>query len=150
MTHSTTALAVRLDAIRTELQGLPFHQACELVLNNTDAGKATITFAVNDFTSNPHGALHGGILYAMMDVACFWAVIPQIGINQHPVSVEVNTSLVRAAYSDETVEIKSWVDRIGNSLAAMRCEAYAVDQKSHKRLIATGSVTKSILTDRKK
>ena len=42
--------------------------------------------------------------------------------------------------------LRGRADRIGRTLAAMRAEAYAVNADGEERLIATGSVTKSILS----
>jgi uncharacterized protein (TIGR00369 family) len=138
----------RLEQVRDGVLKHAFHQACELVLNHSADGRAEISFAVNEFTANPQGALHGGILYAMMDVACFFAVVPQLNADQHPVSVEVHTSVLRAALKGDTVIIRSRVDRLGRTLAAMRCDALVIDADGSERLIGTGNVTKSILTGR--
>lgn len=135
----------KLSDIRDAVLDLPFHKACELALDHFESGRARLAFAVNDFTGNPQGVLHGGILYALMDVACFFALCTQLQREQHAVSVEVNTSVLRAAKKDETVWLESQVDRVGRNLAAMRCEAYAEDAQGTRRLIATGSVTKAIL-----
>mgnify|MGYP005751063595 FL=1 len=138
----------RLEQVREGVLNHAFHRACELSLEHSAEGRAEIRFAVNDFTANPQGALHGGILYAMMDVACFFAVVPQLAADQHPVSVEVHTSVLRAALKGDTVIIRSWVDRLGRTLAAMRCDALVIEADGSERLVGTGSVTKSILTGR--
>lgn len=138
----------RLENVREGVLSHPLHRACELTLHHAGDGRAELSFAVNDFTGNPQGALHGGILYALMDVACFFAVVPALAEEQHPVSVEVHTSVLRAARHGERVVLRSQLDRLGRTLAAMRCEAFAVDSQASERLIATGSVTKSILSGR--
>lgn len=138
----------RLENVREGVLSHPFHRACELTLQYATDGRAELGFLVNDFTGNPQGALHGGILYALMDVACFFAVLPALTDDQHPVSVEVHTSVLRAARQGERVLLRSQVDRLGRTLAAMRCEAFARDADGNERLIATGSVTKSILNER--
>lgn len=138
----------RLQQVREGVLSHPLHRACGLELVHSAGGRAEVRFAVNDFTVNPQGALHGGILYAMMDVACFFAVVPQLNEDQHPVSVEVHTSVLRAAQQGETVVIRSWVDRLGRTLAAMRCDALVINADGSERLIGTGNVTKSILTGR--
>jgi uncharacterized protein (TIGR00369 family) len=138
----------RLEQVRDGVLSHPLHRACELTLGHSANGRAEVRFAVNDFAANPQGALHGGILYAMMDVACFFAVVPLLDDDQHPVSVEVHTSVLRPALKGEDVVIRSWVDRLGRTLAAMRCDALVIDADGHERLIGTGNVTKSILTGR--
>ena len=138
----------KLEQVVDTVLAHPFHQACELTLEHCTDGVADVRFPVNGFTGNPQGALHGGILYAIMDVASFLAVSSRLAENQHAVSIEVHTSVLRAALPGETVRITSRVDRLGRTLAAMRCEAHAVSPEGETRLIATGSVTKSIITER--
>ena len=135
----------RLEQVRDAVLSHPFHAACELQLESAADGRAELRFPVNSFTGNPQGALHGGILYALMDVACFFAVMTLLEAHEHAVSIEVNTSVLRAARPGEQVRLNSHVDRRGRTLAAMRCEAHAIDADGKSRLIATGNVTKSIL-----
>ena len=135
-----------LEQITETVLAHPLHSACELDLVEAGNGAAVLTFAVNDFSTNPQGALHGGILYALMDVACFFAVMTRLSEDQHPVSVEVHTSVLRAARAGETVRMEARLDRLGRTLAASRCEAYAQGSTGEPRLIATGSVTKAIVT----
>jgi acyl-coenzyme A thioesterase 13 len=137
----------KLDQIRETVLAHPLHVASELTLEQAGHDGATLHFSVNDFTSNPQDALHGGILYALMDVACLFAVLPRLEMNEHAVSVEVSTSVLRAARRGERVTLRSKVDRRGRTLAAMRCEAYATDTGGSERLIATGNVTKAIVTE---
>ena len=100
---------------------------------------------MNDFTTNPQGALHGGIVYALMDVACFFAAISKLPSDQHAVTIETHSSVLRAASQGEQIIIRAHVDRLGRTLAAMRAEAYALNAQQQERLIATGSVTKAII-----
>ena len=135
----------RLDVARDEVLAHPLHRACELELIQAGEGTSELRFQVNDFTTNPLGALHGGITYALMDVACFFAAVPLLEDDQAPVTIETLSSVLRAAFKGETVILRGKADRIGRTLAAMRAEAYAVNDAGEERLIATGSVTKSII-----
>lgn len=135
----------RLDVTRDEVLAHPLHQACELELMQAGDGTSELRFQVNDFTANPLGALHGGILYALMDVTCFFAAVPLLEDHQAPVTIETHNSVLRAAFKGETVILRGKADRIGRTLAAMRAEAYAINAEGEERLIATGSVTKSIM-----
>lgn len=123
----------------------PLHRACELELIHAADGNSELRFAVNDFCTNPIGTLHGGILYALMDVACFFAASTLLKPDQHVVTVETHSSVLRAAQQGEHVIIRAHTDRLGRTLAAIRVEAHAVDQSGQERLIATGSVTKSVI-----
>jgi uncharacterized protein (TIGR00369 family) len=135
-----------LETVRDDVLSHDFHRACELQLLEAGEGHASTRFRVNDFTANPQGPLHGGILYAMMDVSSFFAVTTKLENGQHPVSVEVNTSVLRAAQKGDYVYIDAKADRVGRTLASIRAEAHVEDASGHRRLIATGTVTKSILS----
>ncbi len=134
-----------LNQMKDDVLAHPLHQACELELISAADGRSEVRFPVNDFTTNPQGALHGGIVYALMDVACFFAVISKLPPEQHAVTTETHSSVLRAASKGERVIIRAHVDRLGRTLAAMRAEAYAVNAEQQERLIATGSVTKAII-----
>lgn len=137
----------RIEAVRDKVLAHPFHRACGLELLSAADGEAEIAIAMNEFTLNPQGALHGGIVYAFVDVACFFAAISKLGPDQHPVSIETHVSLLRAAGKSDRLTIRAKVDRLGRTLAAMRAEVIA-DDGEKQRLVATGSVTKSILRGR--
>lgn len=134
-----------IDQIKDGILAHPLHRACELELVSAVDGRSEVRFPVNDFTTNPQGALHGGIVYALMDVACFFAAASRLPPEQHAVTIETHSSVLRAASRDEQVVIRAHVDRLGRTLAAMRAEAYAINAQQQERLIATGSVTKAIV-----
>lgn len=135
----------RLEQVRDEVLAHPFHHACGLELLSAADGTAEIAIAMNEFTVNPEGSLHGGIVYAFVDVACFFAALTWLEPHQHPVSIETSFSLLRAAGTGDRVTISARVDRLGRTLAAMRAEVHA-DNGERSRLVATGSVTKSIIS----
>ena len=134
-----------IDQIKDDILAHPLHRACELELVSAVDGRSEVRFPVNDFTTNPQGALHGGIVYALMDVACFFAAASRLPPEQHVVTIEPHRSVLRAASRGEQVVIRAHVDRLGRTLAAMRAEAYAINAQQQERLIATGSVTKAIV-----
>ena len=135
----------RLEEVRDSVLAHPLHSACQLELLSAGEGRSEVRFAVNDFTANPMGALHGGILYALMDVACFFAVVPSLSADQQPVTVETHSSVLRAAMKGESVVIRARLDRLGRTLGpGVGQEALAVNASGEERLIATGSVTKAI------
>lgn len=134
----------RLESIRSEVLAHPLHSACEMTLARAEDGHAETGFAVNDFTVNPQGILHGGIVYAMVDVSCFFALVSQLPADQHAVTAEIHCSMLRGARRGEQVLIRSRVDRLGRTLAAMRADVL-VARDEGEVLIATGSVTKAIV-----
>ncbi|MGH8493049.1 MAG: PaaI family thioesterase [Moraxellaceae bacterium] len=126
------------------IMATPLHQACGLELLSSDEGRSEIRFAVNDFSHNVIGTLHGGITYAMIDVASFMALASVMPEGQHGVTVDIQVSVLRAANVGDAVHVRGRVDRVGRTLANMRAEAF-VKTPEGERLIATGTVVKALI-----
>lgn len=122
----------------------PLHAASGLAIVSSTGGRSEITFEVNDFTANVIDTLHGGILYAMVDVAAFMALLSVIPEGMHGVTADIQVSVLRAAKRGDTVHVRGWVDRVGRTLANMRAEAF-VPGPDGERLIGTGTVVKSLI-----
>ena len=91
------------------------------------------------------GILHGGILYALMDVAGLFALLPLLGPKEKAVSHDVHFSIMKAGKQGYAMEIRSEVVRRGKSIAFIRVEVWRVD-KGEESICATGTVTKSVLS----
>ena len=135
----------RFEFVRAGMFEHPLHHACELTCVSAADGQAHLTFTINDFSSNPQGTLHGGVLYALMDVACFCAVGTRLPVAQHAVSVDVGTTLLRAGRLGEIVHLRTRVDRLGRTLACMRAEAFVI-RDGTEVMIATGHVNKAVIS----
>lgn len=122
----------------------PLHQACGLELLSSEGGHSEIRFAVNDFSRNVIGTLHGGITYAMIDVAAFMALASVMPEGQHGVTVDIQVSVLRSASVGEAVHVRGRVDKVGRTLANLRSEAF-VKTVEGERLIATGTVVKAMI-----
>lgn len=122
----------------------PLHVACGLEVLSSADGRSEIRFAVNDFTGNVIGTLHGGILYAMADVAAFMALLSVIPDGLHGVTADIQVSVLRAAKVGEQVLARGRVDRVGRTLANMRVEAFVAGSEG-ERLIGTATVVKSLI-----
>ena len=134
------AVKDRLDLILSH----PFHRSCGLELDRLQEGRAICRFMLNDFTINPFGALHGGILYALLDTVSLIALLPMLGEDEHAVSHDVHYSIMRPVTRDYTVELEANVRRRGRTVAFIQGEMRrCVD--SRNELAATGTVTKTIL-----
>lgn len=129
---------------RERILSHPLHAASDLAVLASDGGASEITFAVNGFTANVIGTLHGGILYAMVDVAAFMALLSVIPDGLHGVTADIQVSVLRAAKQGDIVHVRGRVDRVGRTLANMRTEAFVLTE-GKERLIATGTVVKSLI-----
>lgn len=135
----------RFEAVRDDVLAHPLHRACGLTLVRAENGESEVGIELNDFTLNPEGALHGGMLYTFFDVASFLAVLTLLDADRHAVSIETHTSVLRAAFRGDRVRLRSRVERLGRRLASMRAEAHAIKPDGGEKLLATGSVTKAIV-----
>lgn len=130
-----------------KIHELPFHQFCGFQTVRQEAGRAVCRFPVNRNTANAFGLLHGGILYGLMDLTCVVALVPLLKDNETPVSHDVHFSILRPAPEGFDIEMRSEVVKSGKTIAFLKCDAYRVTD-AQDILIATGSVTKSIIKNR--
>jgi uncharacterized protein (TIGR00369 family) len=132
-----------LAALNQVVLTLPFHQFCGVSLVKQEAGRAVIQIPINGNTANPNGVLHGGILYAVMDVAAYLALAPLFNAGENAVSHDVHVSVMRPIAKGDTLELRSEVRRRGKGIAFMTVEAYAV---SSGQIVGTGTITKTFVS----
>lgn len=123
---------------------LPFHRFCGISLVRQEPGKSIVHMPINDNTGNVNGVLHGGVLYAMMDVAAFLALVPLFAPGETAVSHDVHVSVMRPIAKGSTLELRAAVRRRGKSIAFMQVEAWNVSLPEPV-LVGTGTVTKSFV-----
>ena len=131
------------DASVQAVLDIPLHRFLGVELRNLQDPSAGIRFPVGKAAQNPAGMLHGGIVYALLDVASFLALLPSLNHGEHAVTHDVAASLLRPVAAGATVELSATVLRRGRAVAFMRAEA-TVDGV----LVATGQVTKTVLAPR--
>ncbi|WP_346622757.1 PaaI family thioesterase [Blastococcus montanus] len=122
---------------------IPLHRFLGVQLRDERDLAAGIRFPVGEAAQNPAGMLHGGVVYALLDVASFLALLPQLGADEHAVTHDVSASLLRPVRAGATVEVTATVLRRGRAVAFLRAEA-TVDGE----LVATGQVTKTVVGPR--
>ena len=74
----------RFEEVRDDVLSHPLHRACGLRLHKAADGESEVEIELNDFTLNPEGSLHGGMLYTFFDVACFFACLTLLEADKHP------------------------------------------------------------------
>lgn len=131
--------------LRTELIfKAPLQQFCGLTLKYQSSEYADCVFTVGENTGTPFGTTHGGVLYAMMDVASLCALIPHLKDSEHAVSHSVNFSLMRAAKDGEEVVLRARLLKRGKKVAFISVEGLVFDKDQEKQ-IAVGNVVKTII-----
>lgn len=132
-------------AINESVFTLPFHRFCGVELVHQEPGKSVVRIPIDENTGNVNGVLHGGILYAVIDVAAFLALVPLFAPGEMAVSHDVHVSVMRPVPKGATLELRAEVRRRGRGIAFMQVEAWNVTA-TPPVLAATGSVTKSFVS----
>ena len=99
-----------------------------------------IWFPVGPEAANDVGMLHGGVIIALLDVASYLALLPELGPHENAVTHDLMSQLVRAVPSGARVEVRGSVIRRARSVAFLSAEA-----RVDGAVVATGQVTKTII-----
>ncbi len=119
-------------------------QLAGLELVKQEPGCAVTRFNVTEPISAGSGSLHGAVLYGLLDVTGFLAVLPMLATDKGVVTHDAHFSVLSQVPRGHDVELRADVERLGRSIAFIRVEAYDVSD-SPERLLATAKVTKSVL-----
>ena len=133
---SDTVLAARVQAVLD----IPLHRFLGMQLRDPAEPSAGIWFPVAPPAQNQAAVLHGGVVYTLLDVASFLALLPSLSDAEHAVTHDLTVSLLRPVAADERVDVTGTVLRRGRQVAFMRAEA-TVDG----HVVAAAQVTKSIV-----
>ena len=133
---SASVLAARVQAVLD----IPLHRFLGMELRDPAEPSAGIWFPVAPPAQNQAAVLHGGVVYTLMDVASFLALLPSLSDAEHAVTHDQTVSLLRPVAADKRVDVTATVLRRGRAVAFMRAEA-VVDGE----LVATAQVTKSVV-----
>ncbi len=133
---SESVFAARVQAVLD----IPLHQFLGMQLRHPADPAAGIWFPVDRPAQNQAEVLHGGVVYTLLDVAGFLALLPHLGDGEHAVTHDLTVSLLRPVTADKRVDITGTVLRRGRAVAFMRTEA-TVDGE----VVAAAQVTKSVV-----
>lgn len=130
------SLSRRLD----EVQAQPLHRVLGIGTITAADGRARFDMTVGAHSANPRGALHGGVIYALCDVAAYAALLSLLADDEDAVTHDLHVSLLRPAQTGERVQFSAQVLRRGRSLAFIDAQALRGDT-----VLASARVTKSLL-----
>ncbi len=133
---SDEVFAARVQAVLD----IPLHRFLGMRLRDAADPSAGVWFPVDEPAQNQAQVLHGGVVYTLLDVASFLALLPHLGDDEHAVTHDLTVSLLRPVAADERVDITGTVLRRGRAVAFMRAEA-TVDGE----VVAAAQVTKSVV-----
>ena len=109
------------------------------LLDPAEPGRG-IAFPVEDAALNDAGVLHGGIVTALLDVACYLALLADLGPEEGAVTHDITVSLMRAVPRGAQVQVSGSVVRRGRSIVFLRAEATV-----HGAVVAAGQITKTLI-----
>ncbi len=133
---SDTVLAARVQAVLD----IPLHRFLGMQLRDPADPSAGIWFPVAEPAQNQAAVLHGGVVYTLLDVAGFLALLPSLGDGEHAVTHDLSVSLLRPVGAGKRVDVTGSVLRRGRAVAFLRAEA-SVDGV----VVAAAQVTKSVV-----
>jgi uncharacterized protein (TIGR00369 family) len=136
---SASVLAARVQAVLD----IPLHRFLGMELRDPAEPSAGIWFPVAPPAQNQAAVLHGGVVYTLMDVASFLALLPSLSDAEHAVTHDLTVSLLRPVAADARVDVTGTVLRRGRAVAFMRAEATVDGQ-----VVAAAQVTKSVVAAR--
>jgi uncharacterized protein (TIGR00369 family) len=119
---------------------IPLHRHLGVEFISAEAGKSLLALPVAPHCENAVGVLHGGILYALSDVASYVALVGMLSAEEDGVTHDIHVSVMRPAPAGTRVLFHAEVRRKGRSLAFIDVEA-----RSDETLIACARVTKSLV-----
>lgn len=132
-----------LERINKRMLDTDFHARCGFGLLEQRPGFARCSLPVDESTDGGGGYLHGAILYATLEAAAFFAVIPQVSRGYWVRTHSASFSLIRPAPLGAQVELEAVVDKCGRTTAFITVRASLVATDAEPRLIATGQIIKT-------
>ena len=99
----------------------PFGELIGLNFTKSEEGYTKCTIEVTDKLFNPHGVLHGGIIYSMADTGMGGALYPLLSENELCATVEVKINYFKPVTSG-TIVCETKVIHKGKKIAVMESE----------------------------
>ena len=122
---------------------IPLHRWLGVELADRADPRAGVVLLVGAPALNNIGVLHGGIVAALLDVAAYLRLLPDLGPDESAVTHDASSSLLLPVAEGAQVQLRGTLVRRGRSLAFLRSEA-TVDGE----VVAIGQVTKSLVRPR--
>ena len=126
-----------LDKVRS----WPLHHSWGVQSIHALDGRSEISVQVNESMSNPAGTMHGGLIYALTDVAAYTALLSVVEENQTGVTHHINVQVLRPVQLGAVLRIEAEVIKRGRRLSFIESKAYMED-----KVVALASITKSMVT----
>ena len=123
--ESMTGLEVLQGVIDGRFPPPPAAGVAELRLVSVAKGEAVFRFRPDQSWLNPHGAVHGGVLFTAMDSAIGCAVLTETDVTRPYLTIELKLSFFKPmSYDGTEVEVRGRTQRVGRKVAFAEAHAY--------------------------
>lgn len=137
---SEAPIRSRAEEVLPRVQALPLHRHLGIGPIHAQHGRAHFEVTIGDALLNPAGALHGGVIYSLCDVACYCALLTQLAPDEEAATHDLQVSLLRGARAGQVLRFEGEVLKRGRQLAFGSAQVLA-----DGKLLARAQITKSIL-----
>ena len=111
------------------ITGLPFSREIGMRLHQAENGVAVVSVPYDKrLVGDPEtGVLHGGVITALLDTACGWAVMAAAASLKSTATLDLRIDYMRPATAGETVFSRAECYRLTRSIGFARAVAYHSD-----------------------
>ncbi len=113
----------------------PFADLIDLAVIPDGKGGSTATLVAEQKHMNPHGVVHGAVIYALADTGMGAALYPTLDAGQACATIEIKISYFRPVASGE-IQCTTQIDNKGRSIAHLTSR---IEQRGKLVALATGS-----------
>ena len=113
-----------MERIRQSFDRQGFMRTIGATLDSVEPGTVTITCGFDERLTQQHGLLHGGLLAALVDVACGYAALSMMPADREVLTVEFKINFLKPAKTDRLIAVGQVV-QAGRTLTV--CEGSVFD-----------------------
>jgi uncharacterized protein (TIGR00369 family) len=127
-------------ALLALMNDFPLHKQLGFELVGAADGQAEARATVGPTVLNAGGVLHGGVLYAVLDVTAFCAALTVVPSATNAATHDLHVSVLRPSPPGAVLELTAEVRKIGKRLVFVDAEA-----RLDGEVVALARVTKSLI-----
>jgi uncharacterized protein (TIGR00369 family) len=127
--HERYGLVPAADGVGSLIPGLPFSHAIDMRLHQAENGFAVLSVPYDKrLVGDPvTGVLHGGVITALLDTACGWAVMVAPAELRSTATLDLRIDYMRPATAGDAVFARAECFRLTRSIGFARAVAYHSD-----------------------
>ncbi len=118
----------------------PFADLVGFEVETFDVGRAVARLVIGPDHMNPHGVVHGAVLFALIDTSMGGAAMSTLETGQRPATIEVQVRFLRPALAG-VLTCETTVVKPGSRVVHLESRVFGDDGK----MVATGSGSFAVL-----